>query len=66
MVTYRLTFWPASYKNTELFLDADSEADSREAFLDYMFDPDNYYDDDAVMPVSEDEIEILDIKATGQ
>ena len=53
-------------KNTELLLDAESEADAREAFLDYMFDPDNYYDEDAYMPATEDEIEILDISATGK
>ena len=65
-ITYRLASWPASHKNTELLLDAESEADAREAFLDYMFDPDNYYDEDAYTPATEDEIEILDISATGK
>lgn len=65
MVTYRLTTWPSSYVNTELFLDAEDEFDAREVFLDYMLDPDNYYDEGDDMP-TEDEIEILGIKATGR
>jgi hypothetical protein len=65
VVTYRLKSWPASYKNTELLLDAEDEASAKEAFLDYMFDPDAY-DEDDYMPSDEDEIEIISIKASGK
>ena len=64
-ITYRLTSWPKSYSDTELYLDAESIEDARERFLDYMFDPDSY-DAGDYMPVDEDEIKILDIKATGR
>lgn len=65
VVTYRLKSWPASYKNTELLLDAEDEASAKEAFLDYMFDPDAY-DEGDYMPSNEDEIEIISIKASGK
>lgn len=65
VVTYRLKSWPASYKNTELLLDAEDEASAKEAFLDYMFDPDAY-DEGDYKPSDEDEIEIISIKASGK
>lgn len=64
VVTYRLKSWPASYKNTELLLDAEDESNAREVFLDYMFDSDAY-DEGDYMPSNEDEIEIISIKAAA-
>lgn len=60
-VTYRMKSWPATVKNTELFLDAASQKEAREAFLDHMFDPDSY-DYISDMPFDESDIEILKIE----
>lgn len=57
-VVYRLANWPVGETATAC-INANSVADAKDSFLEYMLDLDNYDEDEK--PLSEDDIEIIKI-----